>query len=353
MKYLSFFSGIGGFEVAIHQTFPSATCLGYSEIKPNAIKIYEKHFPTHKNIGNIVNIDSSTIKELIKDGCDLVVGGFPCTNLSSMASLKGDHSGVDGSKSGLFFDLIRILTIVFELCPNITLIIENNASMTHTNRNIITETIQNLTKRTIYFTIINNADISVQTRKRIFWTTFPIEKPKKCLHQWKDILEPMKDIESRYFVSDKYMNGMNTIIPTKHSSDNLVIMRKNDKYQEFIIVSNNEKTGKTRYQLSMHSDTGDITPYSYPIGKSRPICAGGGGGFSKGMLIDRRFGNQNEFIFRYFTMKEKERLFGFPDNYTESISDTARSDLLGNAVCVYSINHILKSIQMENRIEPY
>jgi DNA-cytosine methyltransferase len=348
MKYLSFFSGIGGFELAIHQKFPSAICLGYSEIKPIALQIYKKHFPSHKNIGNIVNINSSTIKELIQNGCDLVVGGFPCTNLSSMASLKGEHSGVDGSKSGLFFDFIRILTIVFDLCPNISIIIENNASMTHANQKRITKTIQNITNRTIYCTMINNADISVQTRKRIFWTTFPIEKPNKCLHEWKDILEPIDNIDSRYFVSDTYMNGMNTIIPTKHSSKTCVFMRKNDKYQEFIIVSNTEKIGKTRYQLSMHSDTGDNPPYAYPIGKSRPICAGGGGGFSKGMVIDRRFGNHNEFLFRYFTMKEKERLFGFPDNYTEPLSDSARSDVLGNAVCVYSIAHILENIMLEH-----
>jgi hypothetical protein len=29
-----------------------ATCVGYSEIEENAIKIYEKNFPTHKNFGN-------------------------------------------------------------------------------------------------------------------------------------------------------------------------------------------------------------------------------------------------------------------------------------------------------------
>ena len=118
-------------------------------------------------------------------------------------------------------------------------------------------------------------------------------------------------------------------------------MHKTGEYQEFILVENDEKIGTTRYQLSMHSDTGEDPPYPYPVGKSRPLCAGGGGGFSHGMLIDRRAGENNQFIFRYFTMKEKERLFGFPDDYTQSLSNLARSDVLGNAVSVYCVMHIL------------
>jgi site-specific DNA-cytosine methylase len=47
MKYLSLFTGIGGFEVALHRVFPNAECIGYSEVKPHAIKVYEHHFPGH------------------------------------------------------------------------------------------------------------------------------------------------------------------------------------------------------------------------------------------------------------------------------------------------------------------
>jgi site-specific DNA-cytosine methylase len=38
------FSGIGGFELAIHSVFPNAECVGYSEIDKYAIKTYRKHF---------------------------------------------------------------------------------------------------------------------------------------------------------------------------------------------------------------------------------------------------------------------------------------------------------------------
>ena len=108
MKYISLFSGIGGFEQGIHKIYPNAECIAYSEIDKYAIQIYKTHFPEHVNLGDITKITNSKIKGLVKKyGCDLVVSGFPCTNLSSMANIKGDNSGLKGPKSGLFYDMIR------------------------------------------------------------------------------------------------------------------------------------------------------------------------------------------------------------------------------------------------------
>ena len=48
--YFSTFTGIGGFELGIGD---KGECVGYSEIDPYAIKIYQSHFPKHKNYGDI------------------------------------------------------------------------------------------------------------------------------------------------------------------------------------------------------------------------------------------------------------------------------------------------------------
>jgi len=47
---------------------------------------------------------------------------------------------------------------------------------------------------------------------------------------------------------------------------------------------------------------------------------------------------------RRLTPLECERLQGFPDNYTEGISDTQRYKCLGNAVTVPVIEYILGKI---------
>ncbi len=47
---------------------------------------------------------------------------------------------------------------------------------------------------------------------------------------------------------------------------------------------------------------------------------------------------------RKLTPIECERLQGFPDNYTEGVSQTQRYKALGNSFTVPVIKHILKSI---------
>lgn len=50
-------------------------------------------------------------------------------------------------------------------------------------------------------------------------------------------------------------------------------------------------------------------------------------------------------ILRRLTPKECERLQGFPDGWTEEISDTQRYKCLGNAVTVPVIEHILERLE--------
>lgn len=93
MRYLSLFSGIGGFEVALHSVFgKDAECYGYTEIDKHAISEYERHYPFHDNVGDVKNIKKKTIDRIGKN--DLIVGGFPCSDLSSM-NHKG-RQGLDG-----------------------------------------------------------------------------------------------------------------------------------------------------------------------------------------------------------------------------------------------------------------
>lgn len=100
MKYLSLFSGIGGFEVGIHEHFPDAECIGFSEIDKYAISIYQKHFPDHKLLGDITNVSTEEIENF-----DLLVGGFPCQAFS----IAGKKLGFEDTRGTLFFEIVRIL----------------------------------------------------------------------------------------------------------------------------------------------------------------------------------------------------------------------------------------------------
>ena len=57
MKYFSLFTGIGGFELGIQQaTNGGWECVGYSEIDKYAIQTFEKNFPNIKNYGDTTKI---------------------------------------------------------------------------------------------------------------------------------------------------------------------------------------------------------------------------------------------------------------------------------------------------------
>lgn len=343
MKYLSLFTGIGGFEQAIHKVFHNAECIGYSEIKPHAIKLYEHHYPDHINLGDITKLTKNDISKLVKEkGCDIIFGGFPCKNLSSLATIKGGNTGLEGSQSGLFYEMLRIIKIVNNvLNKKVHVIFENNASMSNKNKKLITENIQTEYPN-IHTTILDSSNFGVQCRRRIFWTDFLISKESiVCMQTWDDVLDPVGNPN----ISDNYVNCLNKTIDTKTNNKTYIrVVKKNNLYS--FSVNTIDDTYKSRWQMSFHSDTvtdNTIIPYSYPKGKCRPITASFG---NHNVLVDRRVGGEGEFALRMFSFTEIEKLFGYPENYTELVSNSKskRRELLGNSVVVPVIEYIFNEL---------
>jgi DNA-cytosine methyltransferase len=328
MKYISLFSGIGGFEIAIHNIFPNAECLGYSEIDKFAKNVYEKHYPEHKNLGDITMIEEKDIKTICKNGCNLVVGGFPCQNLTSLSRYnpKCDSNGLKGEKSGLFYTMLNIIKWITEINPNVDIIIENSASMTNNDRDEISNRLEKVLERKIYSKILNGSNFGVQARRRRYWTTFELYKNIEIKQNWNDILLNIE--ECRSFASDIFIqNTMNKI--HKNDKINPILLIKENR--DYIFHQNNEIKGITRWQKRFHSTTYE---YCSPIIRHR-TCP-------NNVLIDTR---NNKIIPRYFEPIEIERLFFIPDGYVSNYCSKSRcSLLLGNTVIVKVIEYILSHI---------
>ena len=126
MRYLSLFSGVGGFELGISNAMEQwgrgqekgnvattgtdtvgepdqrqpATCVGYSEIDKYAIQTYEKNWRGHINYGDATKINERELPDF-----DLLVGGFPCQAFS----IAGRRRGFEDTRGTMFFELARIL----------------------------------------------------------------------------------------------------------------------------------------------------------------------------------------------------------------------------------------------------
>jgi DNA (cytosine-5)-methyltransferase 1 len=103
VRYLSLFSGIGGFELGLDMAGEELgidfRCVGYSEIDKWALRTYERHFD-HRALGDVTQIEPAALPEY-----DLLVAGFPCQPFSA----AGDRLGFDDARGTLFFDVARIL----------------------------------------------------------------------------------------------------------------------------------------------------------------------------------------------------------------------------------------------------
>jgi DNA (cytosine-5)-methyltransferase 1 len=178
MKYFSTFTGIGGFEAAIHNVIPQAECAGFSEIDKFAIVTYLKNFPDHEflNFGDISKIDVSSVPDF-----DLLIGGSPCTDLSIA---KGKREGLAGSRSGLFFKYVELLAYKK---PKY-FILENVASMSKEAREEITATLQSVTGDKIHVVEICSDHFTPQKRRRLYWTNFAVKKPAGEGERWPDLV---------------------------------------------------------------------------------------------------------------------------------------------------------------------
>lgn len=94
----SLFDGAGGFPYA--GTLTGITPIWASEIEPFPIRITTRRFPRMKHLGNIAEVDGGKIAPV-----DIITFGSPCQDLS----VAGNRAGLEGERSGLFREAIRII----------------------------------------------------------------------------------------------------------------------------------------------------------------------------------------------------------------------------------------------------
>ena len=108
IRYLSLFSGIGGLE---HPTIPP---LIFCERDSACQGVLQQRHPE-------VNVCPDVNQLLAPPKAEIVVGGWPCQDLSSAGTL----GGINAARSGLFFEMLRIAkasgahTLIGENVPNL------------------------------------------------------------------------------------------------------------------------------------------------------------------------------------------------------------------------------------------
>ncbi len=114
LTFGSLFAGVGGFDLGFERA--GFECKWQVEIDDYATRVLERHWPDVHRERDIRQCGRHNLERV-----DCIIGGFPCVDIS----YAGKGAGLDGARSGLFFEAIRLFR---ELQPR-AVVLENVAAL--------------------------------------------------------------------------------------------------------------------------------------------------------------------------------------------------------------------------------
>lgn len=384
MNVLELFAGVGGFRVGLERANKEffetkwANQWEPSRKRQDAFECYNNHFPDSLNFNcDISSLNDDFFIDLQAEGVDMITAGFPCQDYS-VASTMG--KGIEGKKGVLFWDLARAIRLTKPKCfllENVDRILKSPTKQRGRDFSIILAKLNQL-GYVVEWRVINSAeygfpqrrirtflfgykigqkfekeqeklsDIDILLEKGFFAETFPTigslsDEKKMVSDTLPDDLLAISDNYSANFysagilrngryttaeVSAKKQQGLSLqdiLLPENEVSDKYYLSE--DKVARFKYLRGSKKCERTSkdghtyvYSEGSMSESDDITK------PSRTILTSEGNVNRCSHII------KNDGRYRLLTPIECERLDGFPDNWTEGMSDRMRYFCTGNAL---------------------
>lgn len=193
LTVVSLFTGIGGFDLGFELT-GAMTTIAQVEIDKHCNRVLEKHWP---DVARYTDVREFGLRreggrgeldgggsdpavdqprqiarqlELAPGGIDVICGGFPCQDLS----VAGKRAGLDGARSGLWFEFHRILR---ELRPRWA-VIENVPGLLSSDGGrdlrVVLEGLEELYPGAWGLAVLDSQEFGVpQRRRRVFLVAGP------------------------------------------------------------------------------------------------------------------------------------------------------------------------------------
>lgn len=344
MQVLSLFDGISCGWLALKRCGKDIDGYYASEIEPNAIRVAQKNNPSVVEIGDVARVSYSNgvlsnEYESYKVGhIDLVCGGSPCTNFSSIGYANGMVAGdveintleqyldlkkqnvVFDGQSYLFWEFCRLLK---EVKPAYFLL--ENVVMAKKWEDIITRALG------VSPIKINSSLMSAQNRPRLYWTNIKgIASPKDKNINLDDILwqnASADDVSYCLTVQRCFPRLMAKYgyIPERFNAYNATEI----KNKACALSRGSMITSSCATLLFVKSENGKHSVKNGMLNEKY-----------KTVLSDGKYN------LRKLDIIEIERLQTLPDGYTflPDISIQKRSEMIGNGWTVDIISHIFSYI---------
>ena len=380
MRYIDLFAGIGGFALALNRQ--GHTCVYSNEWDKYAAQTYEKNFCKRRtteersdNGGNKPSSNSSngggrrscsncnaeeheidtrditTVSTSQIPDHDLLVGGFPCQAFS----IAGKRGGFTDTRGTLFFDIARILK---DKRPRHFILENVKGLLSHDGGKTLQTIFRVLTDLGYEYQwqVLNSKDFGVpQNRERIFIVghirgerrpkVFPLTTSTETLSNVPIYDRKGFDSRTKGFRKGKVSPTLSTKMGT--GGNNVPMVQR----APLKFMNRNQKNIEGDYAYTVDgAQTGgvaiDLTRRAKDNHRIRKDNRAGtlDANYYKGLANQERPGVLENMRIRRLTPTECERLQGFPDGWTEGVSDTQRYKQLGNAVTVNVVEAVVRRL---------
>jgi DNA (cytosine-5)-methyltransferase 1 len=361
---VSLFAGVGGFDLALERN--GVKVVASVEIDQKASAILAKQFPNSKLFNDIKGVKG---EQLIEAGFDprngIITGGFPCQDLS----MAGKRAGLGGSRSGLFWEICRLL----DETKTQFFILENVPGLLSSNQGKDMATVlEALVERgyRIGYRVLDAQYFGVpQRRRRVFiigclgnigiapeQILAIAEGRARYIEASKKKGENLTRKIATGFRSSEWWNGSD-VADTLTVSSNEQRMPDKNKMQMIVAIIHNPSTfANYSEQEIVGTLRAGMPTGSEPLVQVEQITNSVVAPTLSASNNPSRSPQSSEItaqvdamvkaigVVRRLTPVECERLQGFPDDWTSGQTDGHRYKQMGNAVAVPVVEWIVKRL---------
>ena len=333
INQLDLFSGIGGFHLGFERAGFEVTSY-FSEIDKHAVAVYQHQFKNATYVGSVTDVRGAELPNI-----DLITFGSPCQDFS----LAGKRKGMDGERSSLILEAIRLITE----CRPRAFVWENVKGTFSSNDGedfaAILQAFANIGGYRLEWQLLNTSWFLPQNRERIYLVGYSTAPGG----DWGGVFPIGEEPREDNGIPRHYQRA--NCIPARYGNDaNGSYVGEREQLTQEIEPLKIKVANKKGYQ---EAEDGDAIRLYQPNSETQRGRVGKG--VAHTLETTGQQGVVNDYRIRRLTPIECERLQGFPDNHTEygiydgevkKMSNTQRYKQCGNAVTVDVVKAVAQQL---------
>lgn len=312
---LELFSGVSTGRLALEQLGIKVKACYSSDIKEAAIRCAKDNFPDIIHVGDVTKIHYRDGILYTENGSykvgkiDLITSGSPCQDFSQA---NKERLGLEGAKSSLFFEFLRILK---EVKP--TYFFQENVEMDMEANNFISESLG------VDPVNINSSLVSAQMRNRWYWTNIPGDEFTlfgTTFSQPKDRNIKLQDILDYGYTEREKSRCVTESDSRPNSTPSKMFHRYYSTGFTTLVFKSKEHylACKDHYEKHFNGDVKKIDNFTGDLSVYDGV--------------------------RYFNQHELERLQTFPEGYTKCLTRNEAASVMGDGWTLEIIKHFFKQL---------